>query len=267
MKNITWIVQPDVFTEDQKEETYLILRESGMKVTVVEPYFKEPATPFTDIMLRGSFGLVSWLNTEAIRKLGKMVINQDYWIPFSFAELPKYFNATLNDDIVWMTLPEAQKCLQVEGTMFVRPDSGKKTFSGQLFDYDKLSTEIAFLQQRNIETDFLVGVAKPKELNIEARFVIVDKKIISQSVYSDRGSISFLGEVPKKVTEFANECLNSTAFPEPHFVLDLAETTNGIKVVEVNAIETSSYYNSDRKAIYQALQQALQEGKVTHLLS
>lgn len=264
--NPTWIVQPDVFTEDQKEETHLVLKNLGMQTIVVEPYLKEPEVPFSKIILRGSFGLISWFNTEAIRKQGKPVINQDYWTQFSFAELTTYFKSTLNDNIVWLPLLDVPAYLQTHGEMFVRPNSGRKTFSGQVINNSKMCNEIAFLHQRNIETNFLVAVAKPKVIKLEARFIVVDRKIAGQSIYSDSGNISFLGDVPQVLTKFATDCLANSNFPEPHFVLDVAETNDGPKIVEVNAIETASYYNANREFVYQAIEQAFKAGKSTQIL-
>ena len=263
---LTWIVQPDVFTEDQQKESHLVLKELGEPTLIVEPYLKEPKVPFTDIIFRGSFGLMSWFNSESARKLGKHLINQAYWEPFSFSKLPTYFEHTLNPDIQWLPLNAVPSTMSDNHTLFVRPDSGKKLFSGQLFTKKKLETEIAYLVQRNADTTALVAVAQPKELLKEARFVVVGRKIVGYSLYSDRGDITFLGEVPEDLIKFANACMTENAFPEPHFVLDAVQTPNGCRVVEVNAIETSSYYNSDRKAIFSKLASEYGCGNTSGLL-
>jgi hypothetical protein len=65
------------------------------------------------------------------------------------------------------------------------------------------------------------------------------------------GELELNPHVPRDVWEFAETVGRDPFFLNTFdFVIDIAETPEGLKLVEVNAFETASFYAADLKTVY-----------------
>ncbi len=143
---------------------------------------------------------------------------------------------------------------------FVRPVHDTKSFTGQVFD-DKQWSEfrdgVLALNPEDKPTltpDTLVMISTKKEIWSETRTWIVDGKVVTASGYKV-GTIkrySAPEQVDKYITDFAQECADIWC-PNDAFVLDVAETPNGLRIVEINNLNSAGFYKADMQKLVMAL--------------
>lgn len=130
---------------------------------------------------------------------------------------------------------------------FIRPNSGRKTFSGNIVDTENLESFINHIKQ-NINLDKeLIFVSPFKNIKREYRFFISHKKILSCGVYLENNEIILneAKEIPMELASLVADVVCSgfgLNFPFDNYVLDVAETDSGYFVIEVNSFNTSGIY-------------------------
>lgn len=153
---------------------------------------------------------------------------------------------------------------------FIRPISDSKVFAGGVFDWEE------FRQwQRNVcvlELDYgnslmpttLVQVSIPKVIYAEYRFWIVDAKIVTASLYKRGDRVIYSSDVDDRFYRFVHDILrmgditlsmrNNGWQPDRAFVLDVCETPDGLRIVEINTINAAGFYAADVQSLVIALE-------------
>ena len=142
--------------------------------------------------------------------------------------------------------------------IFIRPCKDTKAFTGlvlrkgdfESWRYDQL-TSGRDPQWLSAATEV---VASPyRELLAEYRFFVVDKKIVTSSMYKLGLRVVYDEYVNPAVTEFAQEMINLWQ-PARGFVIDIAETHEGPKIIEVNNLNSSGFYACNVGKIVEAIE-------------
>lgn len=85
-----------------------------------------------------------------------------------------------------------------------------------------------------------VIIAAVKKINKEHRFFIVDGKIATASLYKINGSISTSDVIDEGAKIFVENMIKKFDFPG--FVIDVATIGNEYKIVELNCLNASGFY-------------------------
>ena len=133
-----------------------------------------------------------------------------------------------------------------DDTIFVRPDDNDKSFSGGpvrqagFDDWWKLAN---FYEPG---PDCLVVVSAPEVIRSEWRFVIGRRQVIAGSLYRQDGIEVISPEYPRDAADFAANVANSTSF-DPHclYTMDVCNTEECYRVVEIGSVCASSLYACD----------------------
>jgi hypothetical protein len=157
--------------------------------------------------------------------------------------------------------------------LFVRPNNGYKTFSGQVFyGIEEFEKEYKWLKQQNVGDDLLCMYdTNPPILFEEYRCVFIDHKFVDMSIYMDRGEIEVKRLRNNKVQndiirQFAEKVLKKLQgtghiLNIPNLVIDVANfdytNTKSPALIEINMFETASFYACDLDKIYSAWQQQI----------
>ncbi len=160
-----------------------------------------------------------------------------------------------------------QKFGSANGTkIFMRPDSGFKQFTGQVYDLQYWEN---FLRLSNIalQPEDLVVISSPKEIFKEYRCIIGpanddrdrEQKVITLCQTHSCGKLdeqvihSFYERTD--IYKFVNKVLDDVCFePDPFWVMDVCRDAFGeLKVVEVNSMACSGYYKCNMKLIVEAV--------------
>ena len=150
----------------------------------------------------------------------------------------------------------------VSGThVFIRPCEDLKAFSGQVIDADQLRDWVARTIEGEVSsrclqlnTDTMVVVAEPKFLYREWRFFVVGGEVVAGSQYRDvYGQKREDPNVDPDVQRFTQRMVDKWK-PADCFVLDIAATAEGLKVIEVNCFNGSGVYACNIEAAFAAVE-------------
>lgn len=137
------------------------------------------------------------------------------------------------------------------GRMFVRPTTDSKYFSGRVFtasEFEAWKRAVCDAHDQakpGPRPDTLVQLSPPVSIFAEYRFWIVKGEIITQSVYKRGDQVFYSGEVDPRLAIFVQQRIEEW---EPHdaFVIDVCDTEAGIKIVEINTLNSSGFYAAKR---------------------
>lgn len=142
---------------------------------------------------------------------------------------------------------------------FARPCQDTKLFTGQCFSKDAWR-DFAKWHLTNSTTSFTeinestpIQVSKMKVINQEIRFFIIDGKIVTASQYVMNERTIYAENHDEDVHAFVNDMIKIYQ-PAEAFVMDIAVTPNGLKIVEINCINCSGLYDCDVQKIVMALE-------------
>lgn len=145
--------------------------------------------------------------------------------------------------------------------LFVRPISDSKAFGGRVMTRDEFAPwqhAVCALHEDDGSTltaDTLIQLAPPRVVRLEARCWVVKGALVTASLYK-RGERAFASEdVPEPLLQYARE---RVAQWQPHeaFVLDVCETDEGMRVVELNTLNAAGFYACDVQRLVGALEAA-----------
>ena len=171
---------------------------------------------------------------------------------------PKYGEHMLNHDAIVInaddplpdTLPEY---------FFARPTKDTKVFSGQMFSKDSWNDYINELKANSTlghltgETKILVAPCKGP-IQQEIRCWIVDGKPVTISQYKIGSRVNMLNMDNNGEAIVFTKDMCKLFCPADAFVLDICLYEDEYKVVEINCINCSGFYDGDMSKLIQALE-------------
>lgn len=159
--------------------------------------------------------------------------------------LNHYNSDMLNEDAIFGKLSEV---VPTEDRFFVRPNADDKSFNGQIMDkaefLDWQQTMCAMEDSATISKDDYIILAPLKEIYAEYRFYVVKGKVVTGSLYKSRDTVVYVECIDQAVIDFAQRMVKKYC-PSIAFVIDIADTPDGFKVLETNSISSSGFYAID----------------------
>lgn len=151
-----------------------------------------------------------------------------------------YEGRMVNDDARIVTIRDAV----IHGAeVFVRPVLDDKLIDGQVMSRDRFLDWQRGIVAVNGGGDLII-IASPKVLYAEYRFFVVDGRVVTGSLYKRGPNVYYDAHVDESVTRYAQSCAD-TWCPNLAFCLDVADTPDGLKVLEINGINSSGAYACD----------------------
>lgn len=250
----TWVVQSNKIKTSQTLQLVQALTELG--------------EPFVDVAVDTEEGLMNELPSG------------DNFIPYGSVELVRlaqergwrhtFFNEKfrmdtyvdnhpqmLNGDGTFFTMSEAKWMLQTckaDSKWFLRPVHDLKSFPGTVDTAQGLVDWITRLESGEYDIDgtCLVLLSNTKDIQMEWRYLVVDRKIVTGSSYRFRGYPHRARELDKEVLEEAQD-LADIWLPHPCCCMDIALYRDRPYVVEFNGLNASGFYDHDVKAFAAAV--------------
>ncbi|NQX91163.1 MAG: ATP-grasp domain-containing protein, partial [Flavobacteriales bacterium] len=140
--------------------------------------------------------------------------------------------------------------------LFIKPTRDAKVFTGKVFTEDEW---IEFSQDliKNPEhkwVDENTQIVSSESVDIikEARFWIIEGKVISSSYYRFHGDLPFEDSVSEEALQYVRNITQQYQVGEA-YVLDVALTWDGWRVVEANCINCAGFYNAEIGKIFEAI--------------
>ena len=254
---VMWIVEAEVFPEELE-----VLRALGVNVKPWSSAWDPDAPPSFDgaaVIFRGSLGLADRLarNTSAAWRPGAFCRTQAFacsaWYPRAakWSAQSDWLFTTASD---FVADAESIYARFDATSLFVRPDSPLKPFSGRVVEASRVS--LAALDHGFYYDDetIPVVVCPTKTIGDEYRFVVVARSVIAGSGYIADGraahdDVSGLSEARALAERIAREMEP----PEPVYVLDICATPDGMRLMELNPFSGADLYGCDRGAVVEAV--------------
>ena len=260
-KRPTWVLQADAFSVPEFEALSRAARALGCPVETVRivPFSHEPVGSIPRIggpsIVYGAAGMMNLARAQGwrpggwdgptfsmqrvIEALGPLVLNANAVVtPYSKA-------ADTADALGW-------------DQVFVRPDAEGKEFAGSLYTPNALRAHIERMRAVDYfaPADNPVILAPAKRLGREWRAFVVDGDVVDISLYAVGGDPQQSRGAPVAAIAMATTAAEACA-PAPVFVMDIAEVLEGqreaLRVVEVNAFNSSGFYACDIETIVSAV--------------
>jgi len=153
----------------------------------------------------------------------------------------------------------------IDNCLFIRPDSGLKSFTGQIFQQENHDRDWLHFDNSTKAEDIIV-LAMPTVIRAEYRFVIGQGEIIAASMYQKDGKPQQLPGAPKDAHEAVADIvkvIEKDCPIAPMYVIDVAQDYNfNFKLLELNSFTSAGLYEADKKAVVDATNRiALEEFK------
>jgi len=217
------------------------------------------------VVCRGSIGFISKIQRS--RK----------WIPGTYARFnnfrcqtyyPWYRDFLLNDQYFmipfgsWEKNPRLPFKLFGIETLFVRPDTGKKTFTGNECSAEYAECFVGTLKH-SVYNEDLILFAPSKKIKREWRFFCHEEEgVLTGSQYRE-GERIFMKEscLDDEVFKYASEIFRGVDFkPDIFFSMDICETDEGLRLLELNSFSCCGLYRSNIDVLIDAVSRhALEE--------
>jgi hypothetical protein len=132
---------------------------------------------------------------------------------------------------------------------FIRPDSPLKPFAGRVLPRGAVS--LAALDHGFYYEDehLPVVVAPVRVVGREWRFVVVNREVVAGSGYVADSRKAVTQTPDSKAWRFAAEVASEMEPPEPVYVLDVCETPEGLRLLELNPFSGADLYACDTNAV------------------
>lgn len=182
-----------------------------------------------------TYGWLSWLNlpklacTAYFPVFGQHLVNSDY-VMLPLGDVPRQWNSLT-----------AFLSKGGEETLFVKPNQNNK-----LFVAGSMCVEEVRSLRNALDADELVVISGCKEIHREWRCFILNTSYLTGSLYRDGDNVSKCLLSREDVIEFAN-AMAQMRYPElpPVWVIDVAETEHGLRVLEVSDSASAGFYEAD----------------------
>jgi len=266
-----WILQENLFKESEWDNLVGTLERFNLPYSVhkVVPFvgelIPEPEPRAEKVICFGSYSM-----RHAAKHFG--------WSPGVYDLEPVTFEVQrehwgglmLNHDSQVMAFKDVTWDEQHGDLRFIRPIKDSKVFAGKVYDWEEFrqwQRNVCVLEHDygdSLTKDTIVQVSTPKKIFAEYRFWVVDAQAVTCSLYKRGDQVIYSSEVDNRVKKFVGYLLrhgdvslsmrNNGWQPHRAYVLDVADTPDGFKIVEINTINAAGFYAADVQKLVMALE-------------
>ncbi len=265
MKTVKWAISTEIFRRPGLPSIEAALDRAGIEYfhsdfdTVTRQYADIPYDVAECVVMYGPIQFVRKKNRGYIP--GAFGFKSDTNTSYYMSQLPNqlFFN---NDAIYLPWGAISQRKDQLESLfgkhLFIRPDSGFKSFTGFDVTLDKLDYELDSLRQtKNPSAHELCQIARAKPILGEYRIVICNGEVITGSQYRWDGRMDVRIDVHSDAWSFAESAVAKAEWQlDACYVVDVFIGEDGPRIGEFNSFASSGLYNCDRDKIVAAVSNA-----------
>lgn len=269
MKKVKWVIDKGMF-EEYEDRLVSAIKNSGSDVIFYDD-LKHDITDFLNKKNNVDDVIIFHGSLQHGRKIAKTSYYPGVYLTLENYECYKYYGyfgyLLLNYNYLMMGLNDVLRqkdfIFDTFGTdkIFIRPSNGYKSFPGQTLPKENFEFELNVLMKSygGLDLDQLVLVSPIQEIDEEYRFIVVDGKVVSGSLYMDKNNrkswSAYYDKVceDKKAFEFAEQ-LAKIYQPDKAYTLDVCKLPNGeYKMLEVNSLCCGSMYGNDYEKVVNAI--------------
>jgi len=258
---VGWLIDVDIMAEQQ---VGLIphLRSLGYEVHKLSVTRDPPMIPYEPGAIwafLGSFQELRSINDHLDFNVATYGLNRSMARSGYVSHMPdEWF---LNNTAVMTTWGQLARRSQwffdtFHGSLFVRPDSGHKTFTGQVFAYYNINAEMSFIEQHSsVSPDTIVWVSGVKEIDREYRFWISAGRVVTHSEYSWNSNPPDDAPPSQVVCDLARRVAEYEWQVDRIYTVDITEYKGEARIIELNSFSCASLYNCDGQKLLETVSQ------------
>lgn len=262
---ITWLIDEAMIASDKTNDLPFIVRSTGAELIVEDYkyYMNRIPMPYGgENELTIAYGTIGFVRNKQMNSMGTVCsfFNMNEFKFSSYAPKMLRPELLLNDNYILIPFGELVRRKEFffkifeTDSLFIRPDSCAKPFTGFVLTPENFDHEINTLRNLNrIYHNELIVITNAKKIDAEYRFFIVDHQVISGSQYMVNGEIDISPEFPEEALNVAKEVCEWSNTPDMAFVCDVGLCNGEMKIVEYNALSTSGMYACDVSKVLTAV--------------
>jgi hypothetical protein len=266
---VHWVIQSNIYEEVGYQAVLDHLDRLGLKKTLVKVVPFEGRLEPTEGELPADGAAAIVLGSYTLAKVAR----QKNWRPGAFlqnldfeVQRQHWGENMLNYDAVICKFDSVSPQIK---PFFIRPVHDTKAFTGFVCDWPYYSDWRDSMRRLpetadpvndplgvNLMTlDTPVMVCSKKEIDAEYRTWIVNRKVITVSGAKVGTRVRYLEPhlVDARITEFSQRMADIWV-PDEALVLDVADTPLGLKITEINNINSAGFYKGDMQKLIMALE-------------
>jgi hypothetical protein len=259
-----WLIE-DFDPDDSRIKLMDTVKKHGLQCSVIKylpfesgNYDEIPNEYNQCVIFQGSLNLARQLRREK------------KWIPGVWCNLdnfkcsmyyPYFGKYLLNSDYFFIPVFELKRRKKelytkfgLDNCLYIRPDSGFKTFTGKAVNFEEFDTDYEWMTEFS-DRNSLSLVASPKKICAEYRFVICNKKVITGSTYRKTDKIEHCniginshGDA-REAWFYAQSRCTIDWEPDSVYVMDICKVRGDLfyefKILELNSFSCSGLYSCD----------------------
>lgn len=145
----------------------------------------------------------------------------------------------------------------IDDLAFVRPVADSKAFAGKVFgkeEFHAWQKKVSAMSPEDpLNGDTEILVSKPVNIYNETRFFVVGGEIVTASLYKRGNQVTYSNLIDQGAEDFCKAKIHEWC-PNPAFVIDIAATEAGYKIVELNCFNAAGFYDCDIQKIVEAVE-------------
>lgn len=270
--NVGWLLDAEMFPH-YRDELVETIRAQGHDVKLVEA----PSPPFrwddVGCSYRDTFAADRCVVAHGDIALVTKISQEQRWKPGAFATVAHYFCSCyavhfgeywINRDYVMLPFAELGRrreflfqTLGKEGTLFVRPDSPLKLFTGQTVCQASFQKDLEYMAFYEFPDESLVVVSSPKRIRREWRYIVVHDQVVTGCLYATDGEFESQATSNDDAEQLATRIASIGYRPDPVWVIDICETDDGnFHLLEIGGFSFADWYACDKALIVDAVSNA-----------
>ena len=256
MSELSWVLEAEMFPESHAAMRDAVLAAGFEVVSWTDEWWvtgRWPRFPEMRVVFHGSLGNAARVQQELPWTPGAFCATDRFhcsaWYPTAQPWL-LHESWILTSVAALVADPAAELAgIGSPDAFFVRPDSPLKQFSGRVLRRASLSLR-ALDHGFYYDDDTLpVMVAPVRQVGREWRYVVCDGRVVAGSAYFTADRSALPDDPGGRQWEFAAEIAAVLPAPERVFVMDICETPDGLRLLELNPFSGADLYACDRETV------------------
>ena len=238
------------------------LTEKGKDALILRPFtyladdFKLPSDDI--IICHGSIGMSKHLNGQGFM-FNEAQLRCSYYYPrYSQWLLVGDEYEIIKGKDLYSHKGELYRRYGVQETIFIKPDTNDKIFSGTLLEASRFDNEARYIGLTFPKADIVIS--RPWKIKDEWRFFIANGEIVAGSSYKINGFCKQEKDYPREAACVAQYVFN-TWTPHPMMVVDICSSGDEYCLLEIGSWNCAGYYACDLDKIIDAAEAIYKESQ------
>lgn len=265
MKNIRWVIQKNLISENDYNVMSAVCEEAGIEHEGVEVIPFSPELPkFTlDEKTNIYYGSTTFMTNlyEQHNKPPGVFFDEN---TFSMDNYNKVWKEHMMNSEGKTTIFRefSLENHDEESLWFIRPDADDKSFAGEVRTFKDIKTFLDNVMKVDnvvLNEDTKIMVSPPYNITKEWRNYIVDGKVITSSLYRKNFKLNKSStDIPEDMIRFVEDRC-AEYMPHRNFAMDIALSGDGYYIIECGCLNSVGLYHCDVKKLVLAISKDISE--------